>query len=145
MHKEHGGMSARRDTSPTCCTTFSDVESKADVASSRRSTLGFRISARAIAIRSKSHELAVHFSSLSKNKDVVLTFLTSRKLRAFSAYFGVESLRKRRDEIVYVCCVYIIWIRCPNSFGLGFCPLTFPASFFKLFLSDFLRGLRCTE
>jgi len=36
------------------CTTFSEFESSADVASSSRRTLGFRISARAIAIRSTS-------------------------------------------------------------------------------------------
>jgi hypothetical protein len=69
-------------------TTFSELESRADVASSRRRTFGLRSNARAIAMRSGRFQ-----GKSFLMYPISLTFLTSWQLRTFSTDLSVKTAR----------------------------------------------------
>ena len=82
--------------SSASCTTFSEVESSAEVASSSSSTFGSRNSARAIAMRSIvpcQHRLEHTLRGL-------LTFLSPRKLRTLATNLSVETPVHQCHELV---------------------------------------------
>lgn len=76
-------------------TTRSDCESSADVASSRSKTLGFRMSARAMAIR-----CFYGSSAAVKYRVIEQTHLTAGQLRPLASDLGFELIGQRHDEIV---------------------------------------------
>jgi hypothetical protein len=82
------------------CTTFSELESSAEVASSRSSTFGSRINARAIAMRSADPLVSLQHTidgPRTKERDI-RTFLAAGQLRALATNLCIESTLKNNQK-----------------------------------------------
>ena len=127
--------------SRAACTTFSELESRADVASSSRRTLGLRRRARAMAIRSTRRYVSMH-EPANCEKDR-LTLLATRQLGSFASHVRLETAGNERLEPKQ-------GKRLPEQYVLGkrlneFQDVSVPASSLKLLLGNFIRRLDGTE